>query len=423
MVSGCGLGSHVTGGGRSSWVTDGGGDGWWVEMVGSRENRSVRITGRSPLELPFAMAPRLVPASTNKPMTVRSHVSRPKAICKARMGMAKLNTIQPETTACPGTFKAKRRGTVFAKFCKSFFAEKGGGHGQLQAAARAWNMLTPKQKATHTDAGRLEKDANQPHQERDDAPPTVARSSGATDCSGLSLPRSHDIRMGEYTVVQGQRAIGAGSYGQALEVEHRSGRRMAMKLFHDADQCLSELTAYRAIARATKDALVHEAACPFLSLYDMCTVPPLMWITMPLVAGGNLWTQMKSRAFGRGEVATIMYDAWLALQFLHQKAGVLHLDVKPQNMMWTGERLLIIDFSLWERWPVPATCALQRTYCTAGFRPPEMDHTKPMSRTHLHRVFRPAVDWWSLGCSGAYSTHFGCVQRPGEMDGARPPSV
>ena len=183
--------------------------------------------------------------------------------------------------------------------------------------------------------------------------------------SGLFLPRAHAIQLGDYTVVQGQKAIGAGSYGQALEVQHSSGRRMAMKLFHDASLGRSELAAYKCITRAIENRMLLEAACPFLRIHDFSMEPPLMWITMPLVAGGNLWTQMKSRAFGRGETATVMYDAWLAVQFLHEEAGFLHLDVKPQNMLWTGVKLVIIDFSLWERWPVPATRELQPVYCTA----------------------------------------------------------
>ena len=123
---------------------------------------------------------------------------------------------------------------------------------------------------------------------------------------------------------------------------------------------------------------------------------------MPLIAGGNLWRQMKSRVFERGEVATIMFDAWSALRFLHEEVGMLHLDVKPPNMLWTGAKLFIIDFSLWERWPVPAGRRLQQVYCTEAFRPPELDPKASWSQEHLHAVVRPAVDWWSLGCSGAY---------------------
>ena len=69
--------------------------------------------------------------------------------------------------------------------------------------------------------------------------------------------------MGEPSVVQGQDAIGAWSYGQALEVKHSSGRHMVMKVFHDAGQCAAEIMAYGAIMKGRKALNLPEAACPF----------------------------------------------------------------------------------------------------------------------------------------------------------------
>ena len=344
------------------------------------------------------MASRLVPA--RKP-----RVCRPQAIRLARVAMARHIVRLPVDAKVKAS---KRRGTVFATFCKIFFAKNtGGGYGRLQAAALAWSALTPRQKAQYAERTSAPRAPKQQDTEQQTPVcdglqrPVPARvpsfNLNPTECSATA-----QIRVGHYTVVEGQRAIGSGSYGHALEVEHFTGRRMAMKLFHDVDLGLSELGAYRDILRATQNAMVCEAACPFLNIEDFCTKPPLMWMTMPLIAGGDLWRQMKSRMFGRREVAAIMFDAWSALQFLHEKAGILHLDVKPQNMLWTGTKLFIIDFSLWERWPVPAGRRLYPTYCTSGFRPPELDTLTPLSQEQLHKVVRPAVDWWSLGCTGAY---------------------
>ena len=82
-----------------------------------------------------------------------------------------------------------------------------------------------------------------------------------------------------------------------------------------------------------------------------------------------------------------MYDAWQALHFLH--------------VMWTEDKLVIIDFSLWERWPVPAQRQLPHAYCTPGFRAPELALTRHMTQEQLRKVVLPALDWWSLGCAGA----------------------
>ena len=269
----------------------------------------------------------------------------------------------------------------------------------LAWAALAWAKLSLKEKAKHADPPSEEKASgglSPPIAAEPLMPPSSSSASG-----GQSPPKYHDIRVGNYTVVQGQAAIGAGSYGQALEVEHSSGRRMALKLFHDTDLGLIELGAYRLIQEAADVAMMNEAACPFLRVYDYCTQPPLVWMTLPLVDGGDLWKQMKRRKFGESETMKIMHDSWLALKFLHEKAGILHLDVKPQNMLWAGDRLFIIDFSLWERWPVPAQRELPRVYCTQGFKAPEIAITKHMTQDHLRGVVGPALDWWSLGCAGA----------------------
>ena len=129
------------------------------------------------------------------------------AIRKARPGMAILKTNIPEDTASPTKVKAaaKRRGTVFATFCKDFFAKNPGGHKRLQAAARAWGVLTPRKKAKYAD--RVVEQLDEALAVVPVAPAVVPT---AWFCSGLFLPRAHAIQVGDYFVVQGQKAIGAG---------------------------------------------------------------------------------------------------------------------------------------------------------------------------------------------------------------------
>ena len=286
----------------------------------------------------------------------------------------------------------------------------------MKAASRCWNAMTEVSKAVYA-----EKAAQQP-------PPrsqVVARRSstspsrGGSVCGGVSSQAassseySTQIKFGCYTVVQGQSAVGEGSYGQAIEVEHGSGKRMLMKLFRGQDDCHSEIVAYGRIAKAKGEAANGEAcpfngaACPFLDILSVWTVPPFMWIILPIVPGGNLTTQLRARSFQMQEIVAIMHGSWRGLRFLHKSAGILHLDIKLANMMWTHERVVILDFSLWERWPVPAAGKLHGTYCTDGFRPPELMGKLPAQPTSasqelLRRVVCPAVDWWSLGCVGGY---------------------
>ena len=79
--------------------------------------------------------------------------------------------------------------------------------------------------------------------------------------------------------------------------------------------------------QAAKAAMENGAACPFLRVDDFCTQPPLVWMTLPLVGGGDLRRQMKQRKFGEGETIKIMHDAWLALA-----GSKLRFDLGPVNV-------------------------------------------------------------------------------------------
>ena len=61
-----------------------------------------------------------------------------------------------------------------------------------------------------------------------------------------------------------------------------------------------------------------------------------------------------------------------ALHYLH-RVRVLHLDIKPANVMW-GEEIRhtnVLDFSLAESWPTKKM-QLNRVYCTQWYRAPEL---------------------------------------------------
>ena len=246
---------------------------------------------------------------------------------------------------------------MFASFCKEFFAANAGGHKGIRAAAKVWSTLTPGQKEKFATGVKKKKAVEA----------TAAQYVGSTESSsGLSLSPSAGIRFGNYTVVQGRAPFGAGSLGQALVVRDTSGQAMLMKLFFDVQSGRSELEAHGLILRGLSKSRLHEAASPFLRPVDFCDTPPLAWMVTPLMPSGDLWAQLKSRRFGMMEAATLVMDAWEAVQYMHERIGLLHLDLKPQNMLFQGSKLYLIDFSLWERWPVPADRELSQTYCTDG---------------------------------------------------------
>ena len=85
-----------------------------------------------------------------------------------------------------------------------------------------------------------------------------------------------------------------------------------------------------------------------------------------------------------------------ALTHLHKNVGFLHLDVKPQNVLWdpAAQHAQLIDFSLSLPWPIPECLKVEQSpVCTSGYVPPEIiNHTAPTKK-----CICPAVDAWSLG--------------------------
>jgi serine/threonine-protein kinase len=71
-----------------------------------------------------------------------------------------------------------------------------------------------------------------------------------------------------------------------------------------------------------------------------------LWFTMPYVEGQNVWERFEREGvLGADEVIRIGRAVAEALGFAHQQ-GVVHRDIKPDNIMLEGERVLVADFGV-----------------------------------------------------------------------------
>ena len=88
--------------------------------------------------------------------------------------------------------------------------------------------------------------------------------------------------------------------------------------------------------------LQHPHIVPFFSAG---TVNGLPYFTMPLIEGESLRTRLAGGGLPIADVLAILRDVSKALAFAHAH-GVVHRDIKPDNVMLSGGAVLVTDFGI-----------------------------------------------------------------------------
>jgi serine/threonine-protein kinase len=71
-----------------------------------------------------------------------------------------------------------------------------------------------------------------------------------------------------------------------------------------------------------------------------------LWFTMPFIDGRNIWERFEQEGpLPAEEVIRIGRAVAAALAFAHEQ-GVVHRDIKPDNIMLEGDRVLVADFGV-----------------------------------------------------------------------------
>ena len=182
--------------------------------------------------------------------------------------------------------------------------------------------------------------------------------------------------------------IGCGAYGIAIRCfDHKTKKQYILKIIHDNEiihpQVEMELKSLRLIL--SKES--HSNS--IVRLYEDFTYHNYQFFVFEIL-GTDIYSTLKNEGFvgfDKTKLQIIFRQVSEALSFIHG-IGIIHCDIKPENILWTDSRKLsikVIDFG--------CSCFVGKTMFkyiqSRYYRAPEVILGIP---------YNQAIDVWSLGC-------------------------
>jgi serine/threonine-protein kinase len=138
--------------------------------------------------------------------------------------------------------------------------------------------------------------------------------------------------------------LGRGAMGVVLAGRHRQLERdVAIKQLPPAFAADEEVRHRFGQEARTLASLAHPHIVP---VYDYVEREGLCLLVMEALPGGTLWDRFTGEGITMATACTAVLATCAGLHFAHQR-GVLHRDVKPENLMFASDRTLkITDFGI-----------------------------------------------------------------------------
>ena len=177
----------------------------------------------------------------------------------------------------------------------------------------------------------------------------------------------------KYTVV---REIGHGSFGVVYQVyDNMADADRAVKIVDQDHVSLVGRTQqeYRTLLRLPSHPNVVK-----VENADYLPNQEVPYLVFEYLDGRDVHDLVKNRVLGPADTRRLGIDVATGLKFLHEH-GVYHCDIKPRNLMWTGQGCKIIDFNV----SVSADSSMSRAGGTTKYAPPDRNPSAPPNASDL----------------------------------------
>ena len=180
----------------------------------------------------------------------------------------------------------------------------------------------------------------------------------------MTKPIAVGSRLGPYEVIA---PLGAGGMGEVWRArDPRLRRDVALKLLPaEVSLDAARLARFEQEAQAAS-ALNHPA---IVTVFDVGTADGSAYIAMELIEGSTLRALLAEGPIPARRLAPIAAEAASGLAAAHE-AGIVHRDVKPENLMITRDgRVKILDFGLAKPVPTPSGVLSEMATAAAATEP------------------------------------------------------